>query len=906
MIVFAFLGMAVLSSIPGGNAQPAHQEARTPLLSEEEQAQLKDAAATLHEADRAYLAGDYVTAELKAKSCYEMRRRILGPLDLLTLLAQNDFAAAISKLGHYVTAESLYRDIYDEQTRRFGAVNPMSLATLNNLAAVVISEGRYAEGEKLARRVHDDSVRVLGPDDSHTLKALDNLSAAILQQGRFQEAESLLRVLYAKRQSIEGPDSAPTLTALHNLARAIDAQGRHAEAEKLGEEMNDRRSAVIGADHPDTISSLGDEAIAMEGQHRYAEAERLLRRVAAASIRRLGADHPHTLRTFSALAHVLHSAGRYGEAAAVYRHACPGLSRRASSVAESSAPGVQAVAADCFRELAVDLWDLQTHGAGASSGNAGLAEISDAVLGVESTGAPLSVGIGLEAFEASQRANQSEAASALSRSAALAIASSSGVGPLATRYEQSLDERQTLQRQFAESPSGDDRAGLAKRQNLLARIHSLDTTIDEIGENLRRQAPSYWNYRSPESVSLASLQSGILHEDEALLVWVCTPDASSGLVFAVSREKFGWSQMGLGGNEIASRVRELRADIENRESRGSAFAGFSRETAHELYLALFGAPTIREVIADKRTLLVVPSGTLASIPPSLLVVSGPEGGAAGDSDPQLLRRTHWLIKDKSIAILPGVVALAGLRQWNPRAARGGDPLLAFADPDFGRQREQFPTSAGKWLASLEPLRETRAEAEDLRAILHAPGGSVLLGRRASKSELDLRERDGSLARVRVLLFATHGFSAGEVPGVSEPALALAGPISGSGESDDGLLRASEVATLRLNADWVVLSACNTAGADQLGTQSLSGLARAFFYAGARSLLVSHWRVRDDAAMRLVTGTFVERQQNPALNKAQALREAMLKLMDDKSLDGGQATYADPSAWAPFVLVGDDD
>jgi len=66
VIVFAFLGMAVLSSIPGGNAQPAHQEARTPLLSEEEQAQLKDAAATLHEADRAYLAGDYVTAELKA------------------------------------------------------------------------------------------------------------------------------------------------------------------------------------------------------------------------------------------------------------------------------------------------------------------------------------------------------------------------------------------------------------------------------------------------------------------------------------------------------------------------------------------------------------------------------------------------------------------------------------------------------------------------------------------------------------------------------------------------------------------------------------------------------------------------------------------------------------------------
>lgn len=905
-ITLAFLGMAGLWIVPRTMAQSAPQDAGV-LLSEEQQERLKDAAAILHDAERAYSAGDYGTAEREANSSFELRRRILGSLDPLTLSALSDFAAAVSKRGDYAKAESLYRDIYAEQARSPGAGNPKTLATLNNLAAAVISEGRYAEGEKLARQVHNAAVHVLGAEDSLTLKALDNLGAAILQQRRFQEAESLLRQLYTIRRRIDGPDSPQTLTALHNLARAVEAQGRHAEAEQLGETINDRRSAVIGADHPDTIASLADMAMAMEGEHRYVEAELLLRRAAAASIRRLGADHPDTLRMFSSLAHVLHSDRHYGEAATAYRHACLGLSRRASAIAENSAAGARTVAANCFYELALDLWDLQAHGVGSLSSDAPLTDIGDAALGLEETSAaPNSADLGSEAFDASQRANQSQAASALSRNGALAIASSSGVGALAARYEQSVDERQALQREFAEIPSGDDRAEPAERQSVLARIHGLDGVIEELSAEVRRQAPSYWNYRSPESLNLASLQSGILHQDEALILWVCAADESAGLVFAVSRERFGWAQLGLSGNEIAAHVRALRAEVENRESGVSPLASFQRETAHGLYAALLGAPAIQDVIANKRTLLIVPSGALASLPPSLLVVSAPAGGVAGDSDPQSLRRTHWLITDKSIAILPGVAALAALRRWTPRAPVASEPLLAFADPDFHRAGGQAPASTGSWLASLEPLPETRAEAEALRAALHAPKDSVLLGRRASKTELEFRARNGSLARVQALVFATHGFSAGEVPGVSEPALALAAPSSGTDESDDGLLRASEVATLKLNADWVVLSACNTAGADQLGEQSLSGLSRAFFYAGARTLLVSHWRVRDDAAMRLVTGTFRERQQNPGLNKAQALRESMLKLMNDKSLDDGRSTYADPSAWAPFVLVGDDD
>ena len=114
------------------------------------------------------------------------------------------------------------------------------------------------------------------------------------------------------------------------------------------------------------------------------------------------------------------------------------------------------------------------------------------------------------------------------------------------------------------------------------------------------------------------------------------------------------------------------------------------------------------------------------------------------------------------------------------------------------------------------------------------------------------------------------------------------------------LTASEVAALKLNADWVVLSACNTAAGDKVGAQALSGLARAFFYAGARALLVSHWPVYSDAAVRLTTRAFADLGRHPNEGRAEALQHAMIDLMDDRSEDDN----AHPAVWAPFVVVGE--
>ena len=147
----------------------------------------------------------------------------------------------------------------------------------------------------------------------------------------------------------------------------------------------------------------------------------------------------------------------------------------------------------------------------------------------------------------------------------------------------------------------------------------------------------------------------------------------------------------------------------------------------------------------------------------------------------------------------------------------------------------------------------------------------------------------------MVAFAPHGLIADQIDGIDEPALVLTPPAT-PGAADDGILAASEIAGLKLAADWVILSACNTAAGATQAAPSYTGLAHGFLYAGARSLLLSHWQVRDDAAARLSVGAV--RGTAAGLDRAEALRRAMLALIDDRKVPGS----AHPAIWAPFILI----
>jgi CHAT domain-containing protein len=243
------------------------------------------------------------------------------------------------------------------------------------------------------------------------------------------------------------------------------------------------------------------------------------------------------------------------------------------------------------------------------------------------------------------------------------------------------------------------------------------------------------------------------------------------------------------------------------------------------------------------------------------------------------------------------------------------PLIGFGDPVFGPEQSDrlvatrslaTPAYADLWRGAgidraalsqaLPAMPETAGELRAIAAKVGASLNDIHLGADASESTV----KRAPLADYRIVYFATHGLVAGDVSGLGEPSLALTIPAQPS-DLDDGLLTASEVAQLKLNADWVVLSACNTAAGDKPGADALSGLARAFFYAGARALLVTHWPVASAASAQFTMTTFDVLNGDPRAGRAEALRRAMLAFLTDPSVP---PTYAYPGIWGAYSLVGE--
>jgi len=315
---------------------------------------------------------------------------------------------------------------------------------------------------------------------------------------------------------------------------------------------------------------------------------------------------------------------------------------------------------------------------------------------------------------------------------------------------------------------------------------------------------------------------------------------------------------------------------------------------------------------------VVPSGPLTALPFHLLVTDRLIGAAPSVTNLAPYRDAAWLIRRHSVTVLPSVGSLRGLRTFAQKD-RAAKPMIGFADPVFGPEQ---PATAARTGTAARAVPQTRAytdywrgvavdrarlaqalprledTADEVRIVAQKLGADprdIYLRGRASEAEV----KQAKLSDYRVVYFATHGLVAGDVKGLAEPALVLTMP-KGAGDLDDGLLTASEVAQLKLNADWVVLSACNTIAGDKPGAEALSGLARAFFYAGARALLVSHWAVDSNAATRLTTSTFDIMKSDPSVGRAEALRRAMLAYLGDRSV----SRNAYPAFWGPFALIGE--
>jgi CHAT domain-containing protein len=353
---------------------------------------------------------------------------------------------------------------------------------------------------------------------------------------------------------------------------------------------------------------------------------------------------------------------------------------------------------------------------------------------------------------------------------------------------------------------------------------------------------------------------------------------------------------------------------------------FDLKRAHELYAAIFGE--IETFIGSKQ-LLVVPSFVLARFPLHALVIRPP----ASDG-PEAYREAAWFGKRNAISVLPAVSSLKALRR-NAKASRAGNLYIGFGNPLLDGPDQRYAASAqlarekaacppaplrvaavridrraapmvsdkdrmdpNNLRTLFSPLPETADELCDVARTLGVPTGDIFLGSAANERGIKAMSRSGKLTNYQILHFATHGALGGQVKVGVEPGLILTPPAAPS-EEDDGYLSASEIAALKLDADLVILSACNTASGSQVLLESLTGMAQSFLYAGARALLVSYWEVNSAATVKLITKTVAVLANDKSATKSDALRQAMMSLVE-----AGDLADAHPAIWAPFVVVGE--
>lgn len=500
------------------------------------------------------------------------------------------------------------------------------------------------------------------------------------------------------------------------------------------------------------------------------------------------------------------------------------------------------------------------------------------------------------------------------------------------RFDALRREQDRLLRRYAMAADEAEAAGVL--EELAAVSPGLAALDEDIGWMLDgpAQGQPRWAALNPWYLALRQSYAKGKGEDFLLIV----PADGDIHVFAQGRRKgrdFAWHRIKGGEALIGPLVERLRCQLNEDGCTAAAIraldrlapsplekAGqlaFDREAAWQLYDLLIRP--VEPVLGKGADVFVVAKGAMGTLPLHLLVTERPEPGEDW-ADYAAMRKAPWLGNRYAFTTLPSFNAF---RPNRFKALRNvsEDMLFAVASPAFtgaespGKLRSAsfFAPVRDGMLADLAairrlaPLPGTRKEYESLVTALKPPRQTALLGAEASETAV---KASPDLETARIVLMATHGLLPRQNRGgLQESALVLTPPAVAT-RADDGLLTASEVLGLRMRADWVILSACNTA-AGAGGGDSLSGLAAAFLRAGALQVLASHWPVYDDVTPALTTLTLTTARDHPAIGPGRALQQAMAALREGRAPGGGavpgwQEHWSHPSAWAPFTVISNGD
>ena len=776
----------------------------------------------------------------------------------------------------YARAEAFARaSIKDLPTWEFpppaSQINLMADELVLGMARAKGGQGRFAEAEADIRRVLLSRLREQGKYNPRTPAFIIWLATAVLTQGRYVEAERLIRSAL-EIQATLGVNEGSRANMLSQLAGVLWLQHRpqaaaqvYAELDRLIADWDPRRRQRFELDSLRIHSLISTDRL----DAGIAAAQALLKR----EIGRVGERHVDTAAARGLLAMGLARAGRRAEAIAEFRSAIPPLISAEREIAQDD--DGMAVALRTLRARRIVEAYMSTLAGDKDKASAAAAEtfaLADAVRG-----------------QAVQQAVAATSARMIAGDAALAEL---------VRKEQDLAKEisaqlGSLNNMLSLPPADRDDKDV---QSINAQIEKLRAERNKTRAEIARRFPNYAALTDPKPPAIDAIRKA-LKPDEALLSFYFGREGS--FMWAVPKDgPVSFAVVPAAMSDIGAKVRKLREALEPQAATIADIPAFDLALAYELYSLLL--KPVEASWKSAKELIVVTNGALGELPLSLL----PTAPTQIDPDAKTLftgyRKVPWLARSHAVTMIPSSAALLTLRGLPPGSPKR-EKLIGFGDPLFNEQqalaasqpddaassvpmraaplmrRASLPTRAidSADLGVLPRLPDTAQELQSIARALEADPTKVLyLGKDAN--ERNVKTRD--LSRFRIVAFATHGLIPGDLDGLTQPALALTAPAV-AGVDGDGLLTMDEIFGLKLDADWVLLSACNTAAGAGAGAEAASGLGRAFFYAGARALLLTNWSVHSESARDLVSDLFRRQSREPRLTRGEALRQSMMALAD---------------------------
>lgn len=806
------------------------------------------AASTLINMNRASEAGPYVEG-LRKTLLQTMKgdtidMSLLHTLERDRALALGDFALAIDATKKMIALNIANPQKMDDQSE----------AQVLGLAQVFLSAGDTVAAEKFARDAMETELAD-GNDKSRRLsEAQYIIGQSLTLQGRYFEADAMLRRAVKTQKQALGDDLTHTGPFLMALAENLSAQGKHAAAMAMSKQGTDILIKTRGETSQVTSAGLIKAASISLAAKRYQNTLVFIDQ--ATNALQENAQRTDALEAAKMIkAQVLEGLNK-DEAASKTIKEVLDTKRVAGMINTLSFWQAQllqsSLDAKTNPQASLDqAWPLlgkfvqDNVRARATSEGAARDPVASRLAFEKFLGMAVQAGDNEKALEAAQYLIQTSAART-SEFAARRRALGDPILASLIKSEQSLHRRlSVLNLSYAKMVNVDnERAKIISQE-----IDREASQLKQVQKQLNSKYPNIvFAQKFDPSIKLKTLRRN-LGKGEAVLILAEGRDALYPIVI---------TKDGMVASKNALRIIDVQNIVSKLHHSLNTGQNFDIKKSNELYRAIF-IPEVKALLGGITHINVVANGGLSSLPMAVLSQS-PDA-------------PDWLIREYSFTTLAALSSL----QEKVRRNSNADGFLGIGAP------------LGNTM-SLPTLPFAKRELKQLGKSLSYANPKLLIGTDATHENINALDLRG----FHTVVFATHGLVSGEIQGLAEPALVLSPSTTAI---DDGLLTASEISDMEFDADWIILSACNSATGGNSGAPGLTGLARAFINAGARSLLVSHWNVRDDASAYLTLTTINNTQHG--MSKARALQNAMLDLMNNEDIEGA----AHPSVWAPFVLVG---